>query len=142
MYPVDSPGVLFIRAITQIFAGGGYNYKLVWAYYIMITTYGIPSFASHAIDQDIIPATVRSLAVMEGGLGEIPYMRDVNLAGSRVVLYQVGTDSLWQTDELFAFKSITPFIPDHLFLENIRKKGCVSKVNSILLIPERASERL
>jgi hypothetical protein len=87
----------------------------------MITTYGIPSFASHAIDQDIIPATVPSLAVMESGLGEIPYMRDVNLAGSRVVLYQVGTDSLGQTDELFAFKSITPFIPDHLFLENIRK---------------------
>jgi hypothetical protein len=119
MYPIDSPGVLFIRAITQIFTGGGYNYKLVRAYYVMITTYGIPSFASHAIDQDVISATIPSLAVMEGGLGEIPYMCDVNLAGSRVVLYQVGTDSLWQTDELFAFKSITPFIFDHPFFGKI-----------------------
>jgi hypothetical protein len=89
----------------------------------MVTAYGIPSFASHTIDQDVIPATISSLPVVKGGLREIPDMRDVNLAGSRVVFYQVGTNSLWQTDELFAFKSITPFIPDHLFLGKYKKNN-------------------
>jgi len=123
MYPVDSPGVFFIGSITQVLAGGGYNYKLIRAYYIMITTYGIPSFASHAVDEDVIPATVRSLAVMEGSLWEISDMSNVNLAGSRIVLYQVGTDSLRQTDEFFAFKSITPFIFGHPFFGKYKKKS-------------------
>jgi hypothetical protein len=49
-------------------------------------------------------------------------MGDIDLTGSRVVLYQVTADGLWQTDKLFTFKSITPFISDHLFFGKYKKK--------------------
>jgi hypothetical protein len=95
MYPVDSPGIFGISTIPEVFTRSGYNNKLVGAYFITVSPDGIPSTASHTIDQDVIATAVPALAMVESSSGEIPYMRDVDLADGRKVLYKIAADRLW-----------------------------------------------